>query len=90
MDQETKPSLLAWLVTSSANPEQTSLTVKGALMFALPFIMHLTGIDQEAANTLVGGIVAFVNATLALVGSAVAIYGVLRKIKLMRWAHPGA
>lgn len=83
-------NIFNWLITSSANPEQTSATVKGILTFLVPFIVGHAGIDADLANTLVGSIILVINDLMALAGALIALFGGLRKIKLNRWAHPGA
>lgn len=80
--------LFTWLVTSSTNPDQMSATVRGVLVLLVPFIAHFVGLDEASSNGLVDGIVAFINTSLALIGVGITLFGILRKVRLGRWAHP--
>lgn len=89
-----------WLVTSSKDPIQTSLTVKGFLVWIVGIVMQVAPavcmiaaslcIDTTQLNPLVDAITSFVRGALELVGIGIMIFGILRKIKLGRWSHPDA
>ncbi len=81
---------IAWLTTSSADPEKTAATVKGVIMLVIPFLAMVLGINQDLANSLAGSVVNLVSLLLTLVGTIVTIYGVSRKIRLGQWSHPDA
>jgi hypothetical protein len=78
--------ILAWLITSSKDPKQLSLTVKGALLAAAPILMLVTGLNDPDFNRLADSIAAFVfAATTGLAALQVAL-GLLRKVKFGRWS----
>jgi|GEM_PF-2883593 len=76
-----------WIVLSSANPSEVSLTIKGALVGALPLIMagiglaHLN-IGQDAITPIFDTIASIVQGLLTLVSLGVMLYGMLRKVWL--------
>lgn len=82
-----------WLVWSSADPEKLALTVRGALVVAVPVILNIVqtacgfglvclGIDAPGLNEVVNVIVAFVSAVATIVGCIMFVIGFLRKIIL--------
>ena len=85
MNQALK-NLVAWIVVSSADPNEVSLVVKVALVAVIPTIMTIAGLahinlgDGSLLTTLVDGVVQFVQTALMLIASAMAIYGTARKI----------
>lgn len=76
-----------WLVKSSANPANTSLTVKGFLTGLIPLVLvvaPLVGVDLDA-NTLgstVDDIKGVVEYALGSVGALLTAAGIIRKIYL--------
>jgi hypothetical protein len=68
-----------WLLTSSVDPQQTSLTVKAALLGVLPIVLHFIGndIDADAVVEIIGDIVFW---ALTIVSSLGFLYGAIRKM----------
>jgi hypothetical protein len=77
---------VAWIVVSSADPNEVSLVLKAALVAVIPTIMTFSGLvhtnlgDGSLLTALVDGIAQFTQSALMLVASAMAIYGTARKI----------
>lgn len=79
-----KVKSLNWLVRSSQNPQEVSMTLKGILIVIVPLFVQFSGIlhvavDQEGATQLVDGIAMLTQAVLTLVGSIVFVIGLVRK-----------
>lgn len=77
--------VIAWIVNSSSDPSQVSLTLRGALVAAIPTVMviaHIANINlgQPQLTTGVDDVVAFVQNALALVATAMVVYGGARKV----------
>lgn len=83
-------AFISWLLASSADPEAMGMTVKGILVLIVPFLARFLGLDDTTANTLADTIVQLVIAAWTLVGVAMTVFGLVRKIYLQRWAHPDA
>ena len=81
-------NFISWLLASSADPEAVGMTVKGVLVLLVPLIARFFGLDDASSNALVDGIVQLTVAAFTLVGVAMAVFGLIRKIYLQRWAHP--
>lgn len=65
------------ILQSSQNPEEISLTVKGAILTLLPLLamaLNKFGVSQEM-------LVEMVNAIFGLVGAGIMIWGAVRKFK---------
>jgi hypothetical protein len=80
-------NFLHWIVVSSSDPNDLSLTLKGALLAAVPTIMLASGIfhinvSQQDVLSLVQALVITLQAGLQLVGASIAVIGFLRKIYL--------
>lgn len=73
-------------ITSSADPKQLSLTVKGLLVSIVPLVMLFTGMTQAEINPIIDSIeqVVFFGASLLSAGQV--LYGLVRKIKLGKWS----
>lgn len=75
-----------WLVQSSENPSQISLTVKGAIATTIPWLVtfgglfHLTALTSANLTPLGVAIVAFIQATLSAIGAGIFLYGLARKL----------
>ena len=74
-------SILTWISTSSANPENYSLTLK-----SLGALLVLFGVDSSVTDEGVGAIVSIITATGMLLSAITALVGIARKVKLGRWA----
>jgi fumarate reductase subunit D len=87
--------ILAWLVTSSNDPEKYSATVKGALGLVLAWFLqisplvcgaHIVCIDSTVLQSAVqttGNIVYF---ALSLISGVVFLFGLCRKVWLGRFS----
>ena len=65
------------ILQSSQNPEEISLTVKGAILTLLPLLamaLNKFGVSQEM-------LVEMVNAIFGLVGAGIMIWGAVRKFR---------
>jgi hypothetical protein len=76
-----------WLLVSSNDPQEVSLTVKGVLLGAVPAIMSVAGVahlnlGSDALTAFFDVVVGFVQNALAVVASVVALYGAIRKLWL--------
>lgn len=79
--------VLNWLLMSSNNPEEVSLTVKGMLINAIPVIMFIAGLShinlgQDTLTAIFNNVSIFVQAVLLVVGTGATLYGALRKVWL--------
>jgi hypothetical protein len=76
---------LDWLIFSSSNPQEVSLTEKAALITALTYGTTLAGfanvqLPNELLTELIGLIVSFVQNLLMFVSIGLGIVGLVRKI----------
>jgi hypothetical protein len=76
--------VLRWLLQSSANPNEVSLTVKGLLIGVIPTLMTIFGLahvnlGQDQLTAIANGIVAVIQAGLILVSAITTLYGLCRK-----------
>lgn len=83
-------SIISWFIASSANPESVGLTVRGFLVVLVPLIASWLGLDDASSNALVDAIVQLIVAAMTLIGVAMTVFGLVRKLWLQRWAHPDA
>lgn len=84
--------LVKWVWLSSANPEAASLTVKGAAMFAIPWILKAvafscgagffctSGLDVNLLESIAGVLGNIVFFLFSLTGALVALVGFIRKV----------
>lgn len=88
-----------WLVTSSADPERTSLALKGAMTLGSGYILNAVtafcglglvclGIDAQWLEIAINIMVQLALGGLYIVGAATTAYGLYRKTKLGRWSAP--
>lgn len=88
-------TIYTWLMVSSANPENTSLTIKAALAGAITIgtmFLGLANIHVGSADTtaFVDEVIAIVQAIAALVAGVTGLYGLIRKIWLtLKGQHAG-
>lgn len=83
-------SFISWLIISSANPESVGMTVRGILVVLVPLIASWFGLGQDESNALVEAIVQLIVSAMTLIGVAMTVFGLLRKLYLQRWSHPDA
>lgn len=74
-----------WILTSSANPAEVSLTIRGILMGAIPIIMTFVGlthlsVSSDMLTSLTNAFVIFVQAALAIVSATMIFVGAARKV----------
>lgn len=79
-------ALINWIVTSSANPEKVSLTVKGALIAIIPSLLVFSqmmhwGWSNDQLTLVVEAIASIVSAFLVCVGIIRKIYYLFYPIK---------
>src|SRR3954454_3408288 len=88
-----------WFVTSSADPEKTSATIKGLLKVVAAQIIHLAVVactlgvacafgDLSWLNDAADFVGAIVYGGLIVWGAVQGIFGIARKLYLGRWTHP--
>ena len=76
---------ITWLVSSSENPSQMALTVKGLIVMGIPWIVTIAGffhvmVPSADLATVGNSVVILVQATLTAIGAGIAIYGFIRKL----------
>jgi len=74
-----------WLVISSANPQATALTVKGAVGTVVGLLVMISpimgiGLAPTGAETLTNDIVSTITALLTSVSALATVIGLVRKI----------
>ncbi len=70
------------VLASSANPEELSLTVKGALIGLIPILIFILG--QSGYIITDNELVEIINNFFIIISNAMMIYGALRKIYYSR------
>jgi uncharacterized membrane protein len=79
-------NMINWVLTSSADATEVSLTVRGALIGAIPTIMALSGFahinlgDGSILTGLFDGTAQFIQSALTVIAAAMTIFGALRKL----------
>ena len=63
-----------WITVSSANPQATSLTVKGFLLALLPVFMVISPLDEATLNSTVGLLAQAVEIGLGIVSGGVILF----------------
>jgi hypothetical protein len=93
--------MLGILLTSSADPTRYSLMIRGLVLAGGAYVVHAAdiacrfgvtclGIDSTIINQFAEGTYSVVYGFLLIVGVVWFIIGGIRKLWLMRWAHPDA
>ena len=85
-------TLVRWIVRSSANPQNESLTIKGFLLSLVPFAIAALGLTHvsvgaDQLNALIDGVAAVLQAVLTAISAAALFVGLLRKFWLTIKAH---
>lgn len=85
-------TLVRWIVFSSANPAEASLTIKGILLGLVPVLLVAAGlthvnVGQEDLNNLIDGIAGLINALLTAISAIMITFGALRKLWRSIKAH---
>lgn len=70
--------VISWIVYSSKNSEKFSLTLRGILLTVVTFATHF--FPEVDFPLLVESIVLFVQQALTLIGTAMMVWGAVRKI----------
>lgn len=78
----------SWLIRSSADPRNTSLAIKGALVAIMPIVLYVTGIAEADFNIVVEAIVSTIFALSTIVSAVMTVYGIIRKVQFGRWSAP--
>jgi hypothetical protein len=87
----------SWLITSSADPDNTSLAVKGLLLGSVTYVLQVStlvcglgllclGLDADWLTSAINGLTTILTGVLYLVSGAMAVWGLIRKFRLGRWA----
>lgn len=79
-------NIIAWLITSSADPHKISLAVKGILVGLAPVAMLLLGWTDGDITALTESIGNIVFWTLSIVSGIQVVLGLIRKVNLGRWS----
>lgn len=87
--------VLAWILRSSADPTQISLTVKGMALTAIPLILTVTGIvhlgnsiDASSLSDFFNAIGDLLTGFLTVVSLGMTFYGAARKIWIEIFGKP--
>jgi hypothetical protein len=87
--EKIKQALMAvfeWILVSSADPNEVSLTVKGALVAIIPGVMALAGLahvnlgDGSVLTGLFDAVAQFVQSLLTVVATVMTVVGAVRKV----------
>lgn len=92
-------NFFAWLIRSSADPEKTSLALRGTLKLAAAYGLQLLtvscalhvlclAIPQSEIDVAINAIVLIAIGILYIVGGIQGAYGFCRKLWLRQWAAP--
>lgn len=74
-------NFIDWFVTSSADPEKVSLTLK-----SLAAIVVFFGVDSSVTNQGVGYLVTIISSVGMLISAATGIWGLTRKLMIGQWS----
>lgn len=88
-----------WLVTSSADPEKTSLLIKGVMTIGAGKLLSVLtalcglgllclGIDATWLQQAIDILTQLSLGALYILGAGIAAWGMGRKVKLGRWSAP--
>lgn len=78
-------TIVRWIVLSSENPTEASLTIKGFLLGVLPVLMAVAGIahfnvGQDQLSAIFDTVAAIVQVALSIVAAVMTGWGLLRKL----------
>lgn len=74
-------------LSSSADANKISLTVKGILLSLVPIIMIMTGLTEAEIQPIIDTIVQIVFLATTMISAGQVLYGLMRKIYLKRWSQ---
>lgn len=74
-------------LSSSADANKISLTVKGILLSLVPIIMISTGLTEAEIQPIIDTVVQMVFLATTIVSAGQVLYGLMRKIYLKRWSQ---
>jgi hypothetical protein len=85
-------TLVRWIVVSSANPEEISLTIKGVIVGFVPTAMVLIGlahlnVGQDQLNAIIDGGATVLQDALMLVSAGMTLWGMARKVWITIKVH---
>lgn len=77
--------IIAWIVQSSEDPSQISLTLKGIIVTIIPWIVTITGVfhlllSSAELSGIGAQIVILVQSGLSTIGTGIFLYGLIRKL----------
>lgn len=89
-------TLWNWLITSSEDPQKTSLAVKGVLVLGADYLLKAVAIacavgyaclpiDSASAQPIIDAITTLIQAGLMAIGVGAFFYGLYRKIRNGQW-----
>lgn len=89
---KTLKTIARWIVLSSTDPAEVSLTIQGVLVYCIPTLMAAIGlahfnIGQDQLTALFDASTGFIQAALSLVAKAMVAYGLARKLILTVKVH---
>jgi len=73
-------------LTSSANPNEVSLTIRSLLVAVVPIMMIVTGLPEADIQPIVDTVVDIVYLAASLLAAIGTCYGLLRKLYHKRWS----
>jgi hypothetical protein len=95
--------VVSWIVVSSENPSNVSLTLRGVLIASIPVVLNFAGIfiqifglhfqiTSPQLTDIFNNVTNLVNISLVLVGTGISGYGALRKVinSIYDLVHPVA
>lgn len=74
-------------LSSSADANKISLTIKGILLSLVPIIMISTGLTEAEIQPIIDTVVQMVFLATTIVSAGQVLYGLMRKIYLKRWSQ---
>lgn len=74
-------------LSSSADANKISLTVKGILLSLVPIIMIMTGLTEAEIQPIIDTFVQIVFLATTMISAGQVLYGLMRKIYLKRWSQ---
>jgi hypothetical protein len=85
-------TLVRWIVVSSADPQEISLSIKGVLVGLVPYVIAISGlahlnVGQDQMTGLIDGVANVIQYALALVSGVMMVWGMARKIWLTIKVH---
>jgi hypothetical protein len=85
-------TLVRWIVVSSNNPQEISLTIKGVLVGLVPYVMVFIGlahlnVGQDQLTGIIDGGATVLQDVLMLISAAMTFWGMARKVWITIKVH---